>query len=259
MPSKGSRVVAAILLLAFLAVLAFYFFGTPRRHPKIVQVHRVNPSFYQGLAREKGLWFFSDRDAIYKVRGFNVVVAALKPAIPGYLAEKGYDHIGDIDAAGGVIYAPLEDRWYTAPLLAMYSAEDLRFIGVVGPLPQSHMPWVAVDLKKGVFYSSEFDNVDRIYVYSLNGSKLGEIKLSMVLQRIQGGAVRGDKLYLSTDDGGDWVYVVDLSTGKVSRLVKFESPYEGEGIELWEEQLYFLVGTPREQENILVVIELGED
>lgn len=190
------------------------------------------------------------------VEGFNKDIYSVYPAIPEDLRSKGYNHIGDIDYFNGIIFAPLEDVYYRKPVVALYNASNLSFIRVIGPLPQSHMPWVALD-SKGHIYSSEFSNVGEIKVYDMSGNLIQTIELNATLQRVQGGCILYDTyLFLSTDDGGDWIYAVDIVTGIVQRIIAVKNPYEGEGIECKGTNLFFLVGTPSDIPNRLYIVKL---
>ena len=205
----------------------------------------VSHLYYQGLAEGGGFWYFSYKNALFKTNEwFNETIKALYPAIPSDLMDAGYDHIGDIDHHEGIIYAPVEDKAYLKPIVILYNASDLSYIGFIGPLPQSHLPWVAVD-SKGFIYSSEFRDVDEVKVYDKNGILVQIIELNTTLQRVQGGCILYDTyLILSTDDGGDWIYAVDIATGEVYKVIAVRKSVEGEGIECKGFTLYFLSGVP---------------
>lgn len=144
---------------------------------------------------------------------------------------------------------PLEDKYYIRPVVALYDT-DLRFTGKVYAVPQSHMPWIALDQHRRLTYSSEFDGVDELYVYDISSFKLiRKLKLDRGLSRVQGGIVYRDELFLSCDDG-DNIYLVDLGTGRVEQYVKISGGYEMEGLDYRMGRLYVLVATHGES-NLL--------
>jgi len=258
LPRKATLLALLLLSLALCVGYLSLRREAPALNPRLEAVVEVRDEYYQGLAYYNGYWYFSDREYLAKAREPGVGRPDLENdlPIPYDLVLERYNHIGDIDVEGGKVYAPLEDVDYAKPVIAVYDAETLKFLAVIGPLPQRHLPWCAVDLGKGLIYASEFSDVDRIFVYNLKGRKVGEIALNTTLQRVQGGDIEGGYLYLTTDDGGDWVYRVDLRTGDVVRVVRVDTPHEMEGVEVHEGKLYALVGTRRGVRNLLFVYEL---
>jgi len=215
----------------------------------------VNTLFYQGLATDGNYWYFSHKNCLFKVENFDKIIITLYPAIPNELAIEDYDHLGDIDIYEGIIYAPLEDKYYEKPIVALYQTDNLRYIDYIGPLDQKHLPWVAVS--QGKIYSSEFNNVNEIYVYNLKGQRIASIKLNKTLNRVQGGAfINENQLVISTDDGGDGLYIVDIRTGNVTLICNIKTNYEGEGIEYFNGKLYFLIGSPAELPNRLYILNI---
>ena len=250
---------ALILQLTLLySVISGYELWKPR--PKIASVHFINPRFYQGLATDGERWFFSHRYFLYmtKLDDFQNILRANENAIPSELKREGYDHIGDIEVYKGKIYAPLEDKLYTKPLIALYSADTLEYLGSIGPLPQKHMPWCTIDPSSETILSSEFDNVDEIYVYDMNGNLISRIKLSRTLNRVQGGKILGRHLYLTADDGGDTIYKVDIETGEVEVFFKIPTPFEMEGIEYLDGKLYVIVAIGGFKTNLLFIIDFSK-
>jgi len=228
--------------------------------PKIASIHFINPRFYQGLATDGERWFFSHRYSLYstKLEDFQSILHVNEDAIPSELKREGYDHIGDIEVYKGKIYAPLEDKLYTKPLIALYSADTLEYLGSIGPLPQKHMPWCTVDPNSEAILSSEFDNVNEVYVYDMNGNLIDKIKLSKTLNRVQGGKILGRHLYLTADDGGDTVYKIDIETGEVNVFLKIPTPFEMEGIEYLGERLYVIVAIGGFKTNLLFIIDFSK-
>lgn len=258
---KAAYALLVSTLVVQLSLLCHTVRGFTAGRPRIVSVDLINPRFYQGLATDGRRWIFSYRYSLYatKVDDYEKVVYKNEHAIPPKLEAEGYDHIGDLDLYDGKVYAPLEDRLYSKPLIALYSADTLEYVGSIGPLPQSHIPWCAVDPDTQTILTSEFSDVDEIYVYDMNGKLVKKIRLSSRIDRVQGGEIVGKLLYLTADDGGDTVYVVEVETGEVRELIRIGTPFEMEGVEYWNEKLYVIVAVGGYLENMLFIIDLSTD
>ncbi len=160
-------------------------------------------------------------------------------ALPRELKEKyGSDHIGGIDCAGGLIYAPVEGEGYVHDLIVLYDCETLRYTGTYYDLSSSErfgdgIPWCAVDEEAGLLYTSRFDNVKEIYQYDLKTMEyVGSIPLDQELFRLQGGSVYDGRLYLSYDvkhSADEILWAVDLKTGRVEQALTRHIPnYDNE-------------------------------
>lgn len=203
----------------------------------------VDGRFSQGVATDGVFWYFSSRGGLYKTdANFNMLIEkdGTQNPIPGFLQDQGYNHIGDIAYFVGKLYAPIEDVSYVKPIIGIYDADSLNFTGDFVQVPQSHFPWIAVDPRTGYFYSSEFNGVNKLYVYELyvwDGDKyfdlIDEVTLNLTLSRVQGGAFLGDFLYLACDNG-DYVYEVEIASGTVNPVFNVPSGPEMEGIEAYE-------------------------
>ena len=195
----------------------------------------VHGDFSQGVATDGVDWYFSARSALYKTNfDYNFLIVNENP-IPQFLQDQTYNHVGDIAYYEGKLYAPIEDASYDKPIIALYDAITLEFTGEYAEVPQSHIPWVGVDTQTGLFYSSEFDSVNKLFVYDPNQdfALIYEVPLDTTLSRVQGGAFLGDYLYLACDNG-DYIYAVDIATGAVSNIIKVPSAHEMEGIEAYD-------------------------
>lgn len=181
----------------------------------------IDPSFRQGVAKAADGWVFSTNNALFRTDEALVISAKLDPAIPPEWASQGFDHVGDIDVAGGVIYAPLEQPDYgrNRQAMARYDLATLAYLGGV-VVTQSHDAWVAVDAEAQVAYSMSGFTDQTILRYDLaDGWKpIEPLALDVSVARVQGGDVRDGYLWLSTDDATDGVYRVDLGTGHVDAL-----------------------------------------
>jgi hypothetical protein len=190
-------------------------------------VHEVNPGLRQGLARGDGGvgWVLSTNNALYRTDDAFVATNPpddkLDPAIPPELAAKTFDHIGDIDIADGVLWAPIEKGDKDAPdmVLARYDAATLQFRDSF-VLPQHHAAFVTID-DEGVLWSTDEFSDDTLQRYRVVGAtleKLAPRKMSQKVERIQGGDIASGAMWLSTDDDHDGLYRVDLATGSVQDI-----------------------------------------
>ncbi len=199
------------------------------------QLDWVDGRFSQGLAYDGAYWYFSEKDGLYKTdENYNMLleVTGNQNPIPDSLRAEGFHHIGDIACFQGNIYAPIEEPTYTKPVIITFDADSLKYTGFCVQVPQAHFPWIAADPNTGLFYSSEFSNADRIFVYDSNQNfaLVDQIMLSSPVDRVQGGAVLDSLLYLSCDNG-DYVYSMDIATGTVNSLFSVLYLPEMEGIE----------------------------
>ena len=158
--------------------------------------------------------------------------------LPKELKEQyGSDHIGGIDCANGIIYAPVEGEGYVHDLIALFDCETLEFTGTYYDLSGDRfgdgIPWCAVDAQAGLLYTSRFDNVTEIYQYDLATMEyVGSVKLDRELFRLQGGSVYDGKLYLSYDvrhSTDEILWAVDLESGNVTEALTRHIPnYDNE-------------------------------
>jgi hypothetical protein len=165
--------------------------------------------------------------------------ARLLPAIPDEWAAQGYDHIGDIDVADGVLYAPFEreDKEVGEQAMARYDAETLSFIDAF-PVPQHHASFVTVDPESEIAYSQDQFGGDTLLRYDISGdgwTPLEPLQLSTFVDRVQGADFADGAIYLSADDATDGVYRVAVDTGEVTDLGSLgHIDGEAEGIEYAE-------------------------
>lgn len=155
--------------------------------------------------------------------------------------KNGFSHIGDIDIADGRLYAPIEDEDNrTKPTIALFDPKTLEYSGEKHLLPEKKLPhgvpWIAVDAKKGVFYTMDWDAPD-LQVYDLKTYRFKKsVALKTPIKRVQGGKVRDGLLYLSSDSNDEVVkglkrkrvYEVDPATGKALEILSFDEPDRAE-------------------------------
>jgi hypothetical protein len=78
----------------------------------VAQEIEVDAAYRQGVARVDDGWIFSFNDGLYRTDESFTQTKTLAPAIPEEWSARGFNHIGDIDVANDVIYAPLEQPDY---------------------------------------------------------------------------------------------------------------------------------------------------
>src|SRR6266576_2733266 len=102
--------------------------------------------FNQGVGHVSGGWILSGINVLARVDNQLKVVTERANPIPTEWAAKGYNHVGDVDVAGGVLYAPFEQPDFNAghQATARYDPATLQFIDAV-ELPQHENSFVAVD------------------------------------------------------------------------------------------------------------------
>ena len=202
-------------------------------------------------------------------------------AIPQEFKDLAYDHIGDIGYANGLLYCALENNDYSTDPIVLVFDTELKYTGryaymrgyEIGEaqgvsLPYNErpeegqflcdgIPWCAADEAKGKLYCSRYDGADRIYVYDLE--TLGHLydlplKGTEPLDRLQGGDVFGNYLYLNVDhadeDGAKNKIIgrVDLTTGEYEqafvRPIFGLTEWESEGLTVYEKdgETYIAVG-----------------
>lgn len=238
-------VVAGLLAMLFMALPSF-----ARAEPVSdwVQTDRVEfhgtDGFFrsQGLASDGASLVFSWNLGLIRTPAddpSNVLVDRSTSAIPEDLADSGHNHIGDIDMADGIIYAPIEDgHVFAEPWIVLYDAQTLEPTGQRYLLPVSvqrdGVPWVAVDWPRGVAYSMEWNDTGKLFVYRLSDFQLiNTVTLSQPVPRIQGAEVFRGYLYASRDNGTEKsVVAIDPVTGQVTHLFdrNLGNDYEAEGI-----------------------------
>ena len=169
------------------------------------------------------------------------------------LKKNGFSHIGDIDIAGGKLYAPIEDEDNrTKPFIAVFDPKTLRYSGEKHLLPVEKLPhgvpWIAVDAPRGAFYTMDWNSQD-LLVFDL---KTYEFKKAVPLKdadvpgrpigRVQGGKVRGGLLYVSSDSDEDVagpvgakrklkrkrLYEIDPLRGSARGIARLDEPERAE-------------------------------
>jgi hypothetical protein len=201
----------------------------------LTQTRDVSPLYSQGVARAANGWIFSGTNWLARTDDALHQTLIKTRVIPKAWTARGYDHIGDIDLIGNIVYAPFEEPDYTLghQATAMYDATTFRFISAV-VLNQHQNSFVAVDPKTMLAYSmDEFGGAALLRYDTKHAWKpLAPLKMSRFVDKVQGADVAGGAVWLSTDDSIKGLYRVDLASGHVDTLVSQGVPKgEGEGID----------------------------
>jgi hypothetical protein len=219
----------------------------------------------QGVATDGAQWFFSWQYGLERStldggtleRNFSIIPP--RSGIPDDIALRGGDHIGDIDYDAGKIYAPIEDSAaYRRPVIAVYDAASLRDTGTAYFLSTNDLsqgvPWVAIDGRRSLAYTAEWENTVRLNVHQLSDfSLITYIPLQQPLTRIQGAKLRGDALYAASDNGAKSIYRISLTDGSVTELLQLAQWFDAQdGDEHELEGLSFLATAEGETLNILM-------
>ncbi|MDB5999334.1 MAG: sorting protein [Rhizobacter sp.] len=154
------------------------------------------------------------------------------------LSAQGFDHIGDIDYANGIIYASLDNSQtnpsYSQPAVALYDANTLKYTGqsftLSGPDGTHDIAsWIAVNATAGLAYGMAYNDATEMAVYNLSDfSFVKYIQLSQSLDSVQGGKIFGDWMYMAADDSSRSVYRTSLIDGTVEDLFSVKQPYDQE-------------------------------
>jgi len=198
----------------------------------------VSGAFRQGLARVEDGWVFSTNFALYRTGDDLTELAKNEAAIPDDWLAKGYNHIGDIDIVGNVIYAPVEQPDMERGRQAMFrfDATTLQFIDGV-EVAQHHNSFVSVDPDTMVAYSTDYFDDDELIRYDINDGwkPMAPIAMSSTIGHIQGGDLANGAFWIATDDDNDGLYRVDPSTGDTVSIGSIgHVDGEGEGIDATE-------------------------
>jgi hypothetical protein len=226
-----AAVVTGVALVAVASPTAAQVRG-PARLASEVQL----PGFpNQGIARVRDGWILSGTNWLNRVDEQLQETRSNPSAVPPELAAQGFNHVGDVDTIGDVVFAPLEQPDYSRRRQAMarYDAttlafRDARFVR------QGHASFVTIDPRTRIAYSTDQFSDDRVLRYDVRRGwkRLPPLQLSRRLERIQGGDVADGALWLSTDDVDNGLYRIDLKRGRVTEVGNAgHVEAEGEGID----------------------------
>lgn len=240
----------------------------------------------QGIAHDATHWYLAQQGGLWRVP-VSVDLGSLTFNTPGIsyvplssipqLTGDGYDHLGDLvcyeHEGNGYVLVPIEAD-SRAGVAVFRAGPTLAYIDHINLFPdaesrQSHWSWAAVD-PEGRLYSSNFDDVDRLFRYQvdwahldstdellISNSSAEEILLHsgegvLTLSKVQGGEFTpgGELLYMLTgypltDSDGHGLHVFETSgffrvAGSSNGLGPFNyefSPITGdepEGVTIWD-------------------------
>jgi hypothetical protein len=190
----------------------------------------IDAAYDQGIARTSDGWAVSGRNVLARLDENLGPVARHDGAIPAVWAQRGFDHIGDVDIAGSTLYVPFEQPDYERGRQAMarYDARSLTFRDAT-VVNQHENSFVAVDSATGIAYSMDRFGGKALLRYDVRASwrRLAPLRMNRTLERVQGAAVARNAVWLVTDDDHNGLYRVDIDTGSVADLGS-ASPLAGE-------------------------------
>ncbi len=141
----------------------------------------------QGVGHDDNNWFFTQKERLWKfpishdlnkyVELSNLPSGVMSVKIPKELSNQGYNHFGDLVAYKGFLFIPIEaendavrkvggkvpivkdhisqPKNGNNPLIAVFKASDLTYVGS-GALPaQTKAGWCAINPQNGLLYTSE--------------------------------------------------------------------------------------------------------
>jgi hypothetical protein len=200
----------------------------------------------EGLTHDKdGYIYLNSKRELWKCElGSNkelAIVSKNTAIIPKELQEKGYNHVGDIDLADGIIYAGFEWSASSPGVLASINSTTLEVINYK-VTDQEGMPWVAYS--QGKLFSTAWDDTEKLNVYSADDfSLIGTVEPSQghkLPQEIQGAAFWSsdeDAIYLAVNGPDVFRFSLTEPRDVVQVLVDMEYKhhvYEMEGITFFD-------------------------
>jgi hypothetical protein len=226
----GQHAVGAVAALTSL-LLAF----GPAPTARLRSEQKVPAGYNQGIARVDGGWILSGTALLVRVNEKLRPKKTVPLPIPVELRVRGYNHVGDVDAVGRYVYAPLEQSDYERgeQITARYDVATLDLVDSV-TLPQHENSFVTVDPKTMTAYSMDRFGGDTLLRYDVeNGwTPLPPLVMSRFVDKVQGADLARGAVWLSTSDPTNELFRVDLETGAVVDLGSAgHLGGEGEGID----------------------------
>ena len=174
-----------------------------------------------GVARVRKGWIVSGADALARLDDALVPVRSVAPAIPPDWRAKGYTHLGDVDAAGGWVYASFEqpDDALDRQSIARFDARTLRFVDAM-EVAQHDITFVAIDAREQIAYSMDRADGTELLRYDIGDGwrPLPVLSFGQTIAGVRGADVASGAVWLSTDDARHGVYRIDRRTGVVTDL-----------------------------------------
>lgn len=208
-------------------------------HENIIQYGAIDALLRgQGVTTDNENLYFSSNYCLIKTDMSGQIIAKSNLlAIPFELQKMGCDHIGGISYANGKIYAPIEDGGTFEHLyIAVYDAATLALLTCQAVPLDYHprgIPWVVADAENGKVYSAPPDSIEAINVYDLETlAFIRTIPIAYPIDNNQGGEYRNGVLYVSVSNEDQAVYGIELSSGRVTKVISRNllDGAEGEGM-----------------------------
>jgi hypothetical protein len=232
---RGGRRGAVSAALVVVVALAAGAVAAAAPQARVTGEAQLDPVYGQGIARVKDGWILSGTLVLAQVDNKLQDRKRVTDPIPAEWAARGFNHVGDIDVAGRYLYAPYEQPDFERgeQAIARYDAKTLAFVDAV-TVPQHEASFITVEPKTMIAYSMDRFGGNALLRYDVRkGWKaLQPLRLSQFVDRVQGADVAAGAVWLSTDDPGNGLYRVGLSSGRVEALGNAgHVDGEGEGID----------------------------
>lgn len=191
--------------------------------------HAVSLFYSQGIARVPDGWIFSASGGLWRTdEQFNELAARELP-LPATLTAMGFNHIGDIDVAAGMLYAAVEqsDTGRNQQAVVRFDPKSLEYVDHV-LLAQHEASFLSIDEPTLTAYLCDHYSDDTLLRYDVAAGwkPLSPLPMSRKIEHIQGADVALGAAWLSAEDEVHGIYRVDLvsgvvvQVGTVGRLVK---------------------------------------
>lgn len=182
---------------------------------------KLGPVYAQGVARVDDGWIVSGRNTLARLGEDLSNKTVFSQAIPTQWAEQGFNHIGDIDVAGDLVYAALEQPDYGRgeQATAWFDATTLEFVGAV-TVPQHENSFITVDPETMIAYSMDNFSGNALMRYQVddNWRALEALQMDQEIQNVQGVDIAGGSAWLSSDVDETEIFRVDLVTGNAELI-----------------------------------------
>ena len=211
----------------------------------------------QGIAHDHNNWYFTQKHRLWKfpithdlnksVKVNNLPGGVKTVTIPASLKRLGYNHYGDLVQYKGYLFIPLEaeGRNLNMPLLAVYYASTLNFVGSAGLSSfQNRAGWLAINPTNGLLYTSNkvINSANSLFIYKIdyNALRNNEVKVTFhKKQKLydQGGRALGIAEYMqggTFSDDGKHLYLVN---GKQSS----NTPASAGGIKVFNTKTFRMI------------------
>ena len=220
---------------------------------------QLDGAYDQGIARIPGGWVVSGTDVLARLDEHLQTVRRVDAAIPPAWAQRGFDHIGDVDVSGTTVYVPFEQPDYDRGTQAMarYDLPTLSFRDAK-VVEQHENLFVAVDGASGIAYSMDRFGGRALLRYDIRAGwrRLKPLALDRTLEKVQGASVARGAVWLMTDDAHHGVYHVDSGSGAVTDVASAPpADGEGEGIDAAETTAGTLHATVTDADHAAVTLD----